>query len=97
MDVKQPKKKEKINISINSYHCNNNNISNNCKLEKLNSSSNHIQKNNCKILSSRPTSLLNKKRHTAINTNDSNILKKSINRKNEYYTNKLTFSNPNLM
>ncbi len=97
MDVKQPKKKEKINISINSYHCNNNNISNNCKLEKLNSSSNHLQKNNCKILSSRPTSLLNKKRHTAINTNDSNILKKSINRKNEYYTNKLTFSNPNLM
>jgi hypothetical protein len=91
IDAKQPKKKEKINISINSIN------NNKYKLEKINLNSNHLQKKNAKILSSRPNSLLNNKRLTAINTNNSiNILKKSINKNKEYHSNKLTFSNPNL-
>ena len=89
IDSKQPKKKEKINISINSIN------NNKYKLEKINLNSNHLQKNNAK--SSRPNSLLNNKRLTAFNTNKSiNILKKSINKNKDYYSNKLTFSNPNL-
>ena len=89
IDSKQPKKKEKINISINSIN------NNKYKLDKINLNSNHLQKNNAK--SSRPNSLLNNKRLTAFNTNKSiNILKKSINKNKDYYSNKLTFSNPNL-
>ena len=86
----KPQKKEKINnISIN----------NNDKLEKKNSNSNYFLKKKNKILSSRPNSLLNNQRHSTINnTNNSlNFVKKAPIKKIEYYSNKLTFSNPNLM
>ena len=74
-------------------------LNKNDKLEKTNSNSNYLLKKNYKILSSRPNSLLNNQRHSTINnTNNSlNIVKKAPIKKIEYYSNKLTFSNPNLM
>lgn len=93
LDNKIPHK-DKINISIN----------NNEHQEKLNSHGNYYSKNNHKILSNRPNSLLNNQRHTTIyasnNSNAIHIFKKSLkipcNKIIESHINKLTFSNPNL-
>ena len=85
----KPQKKEKIN-----------NISKiNVKLEKINFNNNYLLKKNSKILSTRPNSLLNKKNSSNLTkkNNSINILKKTQSKKMEYYSNKLTFSNPNLM
>jgi hypothetical protein len=89
IDVKK-QKKEKSNISINK----------NEKIEKFKSNNICLQKNNCKILSSRPNSLVNKQRYSTINNNlntSINILKKSQDKKKQCHSNKLTLSNPILM
>ena len=85
----KPQKKEKTN-----------NISKiNVKLEKISFNNNYLLKKNSKILSTRPNSLLNKKNSSNLTkkNNSINILKKTQSKKMEYYSNKLTFSNPNLM
>jgi hypothetical protein len=89
--------KSNMNISINRNYN---------KLEKLNSNSNFItKKKNYKISSNRPSNSLNNERHSILYSSNAsngfNSIKNSLrvpsNNKVETYSNKLAFSNPNLM